>query len=39
MTNGALNLTIPRHNPINAYPLGGLVRDPGLTVEEFRRLL
>ena len=32
-------LTIPRHNPVNAFTLGGLVRDAGLTIEEFKDLL
>ena len=39
MTNGGRILTIPRHNPVNAFTLGGIVRDAGLTVEEFRELL
>jgi predicted RNA binding protein YcfA (HicA-like mRNA interferase family) len=39
MSNGARILTIPRHNPINAFTLGGIVRDAGLTVEQFRDLL
>jgi hypothetical protein len=39
MTNGVRILTIPRHNPVNALTMGGIVRDAGLTVEEFRRLL
>jgi len=39
MTNGQRILTIPRHNPINAFTMGGLVRDAGLSVEQFRELL
>lgn len=39
MTDGRRILTIPRHNPINAFTMGGLVRDAGLTVEGFRELL
>ncbi len=39
MTDGVRILTIPRHNPINAYTMGGIVRDAGLTVEAFRKLL
>jgi len=39
MSNGRRILTIPRHNPINAFTMGGLVRDAGLTVEQFRELL
>ena len=39
MTDGVRILTIPRHNPVNAYTMGGIVRDAGLTVEKFRKLL
>ena len=39
VTDGSRILTIPRHNPGNATTMGGLVRDAGLTIEEFRRLL
>jgi predicted RNA binding protein YcfA (HicA-like mRNA interferase family) len=39
MTDGVRILTIPRHNPVNAHTLGGIVRDAGLTAEQFRDLL
>jgi predicted RNA binding protein YcfA (HicA-like mRNA interferase family) len=39
MSNGARTLTIPRHNPINAITMGNIVRDAGLTNDEFRQLL
>ncbi|MGA9991658.1 MAG: type II toxin-antitoxin system HicA family toxin [Thiobacillaceae bacterium] len=39
MSDGTRILTIPRHNPVNAFTLGGIVRDAGLTVEQFRELL
>ena len=39
MSNGERILTIPRHNPVNAFTMGGIVRDAGLTVEEFRKPL
>lgn len=39
MSNGTRILTIPRNNPVNAFTLGGIVRDAGLTVEQFRDLL
>ncbi len=39
MTDGTRILTIPRHDPINAFTMGGIARDAGLTVEEFKRLL
>jgi len=39
MTDGTRIVTIPRHNPVNAFTMGGIVRDAGLTVEEFKALL
>jgi hypothetical protein len=39
MGNGARILTIPRHNPVNAITRAGIVRDAGLTIEQFRELL
>jgi len=39
MSNGQRILTIPRHNPVNAFTLGGIARDAGLSVEQFRDLL
>ena len=39
MTDGVRKVTIPRHNPVNAITMAGIVRDAGLTIDEFRRLL
>jgi hypothetical protein len=39
MTDVARKIVIPRHNPINAITMGGIVRGAGLTVDEFRKLL
>ena len=39
MSDGVRFLTIPRHNPVNAITMGGIVRDAGLTNEEFLKLL
>ena len=39
MSDGARIVTIPRHNPVNAFTMGGIVRDAGLTPEAFRKLL
>ena len=39
MSDGTRILTIPRNNPVNAFTLGGLVKDAGLSVEQFRKLL
>lgn len=39
LTDGVRFLTLPRNNPINAFTMGGIVRDAGLSVDEFRKLL
>ena len=39
MTDGVRIVTIPRNNPVNAFTMGGIVHDAGLTIEEFRKLL
>ena len=39
MTDGKRILTIPRANPVNAFTMGDIVQDAGLTVEEFRKLV
>lgn len=39
MSNGIRIVTIPRHNPVNAITMGGIVREAGLTVEEFKKLV
>ena len=39
LSDGVRILTVPRANPINAFTMGGIVRDAGLTPEAFRKLL
>ena len=39
MSDGARTLTIPRHNPVNAFTMGQIARTAGLTPEKFRDLL
>lgn len=39
MSNGGTRLVIPRTNPINAYTMGAIAQDAGLTPEEFRKML
>lgn len=39
MTNGTRKIIIPRTTRINPYTLRGIVRDAGLTNEEFKKLL
>ena len=39
MSDGVRVLVIPRANPINAYTMGVIIRDSGLTISEFKSLL
>lgn len=39
MTDGKRIVTVPRNNPIHAFTMAGIVRDAGLTLEEFKKLL
>ena len=39
MSDGLHYVTIPRNNPINAYTMAGIVKDCGLTVEGFNKML
>lgn len=39
MSNGERLITIPRHNPVKAFTMGGIVKDAGLSIEQFRALL
>ena len=39
MTDGRRIVTIPRHNPVDALTMGGIVQDAGLTPQQFRELL
>jgi hypothetical protein len=39
MTDGKRIITIPRANPVDAFTMGGIIRDAGLTVDEFKDLL
>ena len=39
MTDGSRKLVIPRHNPVNSITMAGIVRNAGLSIDEFRRLL
>jgi predicted RNA binding protein YcfA (HicA-like mRNA interferase family) len=39
MGNGERLVTIPRHNPIKAYTMGGIAKDAGLSIEQFNALL
>ena len=39
LTDGMRFLTIPRNNPVNAFTMGGIVKDAGLRPEQFKSLL
>jgi hypothetical protein len=39
MSDGICILTIPRQNPMNAFTMGGIARDAGLSVGEFKKFL
>jgi hypothetical protein len=32
-------VVVPRNNPVDAYTMGAIVRDAGMTIEEFKELL
>ena len=39
MSDGFRFLTIPRQNPVNAFTMAGIVKDAGVSLEEFKNLL
>jgi hypothetical protein len=39
MSDGKRVVTIPRHDPINAYTLGAIITGAGMSVNEFKKLL
>jgi hypothetical protein len=39
MSDGTRTIVIPRHDPINAITMAGIVNRAGLTLDEFRELL
>ena len=39
MTDGERIIVIPRANPINAFTMAGIIKDAGMSIEEFRELL
>jgi len=39
LTDGERIIVVPRANPINAFTMGGIIKDAGMTVEEFKKLL
>jgi len=39
MSKGSLKIVVPRNNPVDAYTMAAIVRDAGMTVEDFKDLL
>ena len=39
MSDGVRVVTIPRANPIDAYTMGGIIKDAGITINQFKVLL
>jgi hypothetical protein len=39
MSDGQRVIVIPRHNPVNAITMGVIIRDAGLTLQQFRDFL
>ena len=39
MSDGVRRITIPRPNPVNAITMAGIIKDAGLTIDQFRELL
>jgi len=35
----SVRVVVPRNNPVDAYTMAAIVRDAGLTIDEFKRLL
>lgn len=39
LTDGERIITVPRNDPVNAFTMGRIAQDAGLTEAEFRKLL
>jgi predicted RNA binding protein YcfA (HicA-like mRNA interferase family) len=39
LSKGARKVVVPRSNPVDAYTMAAIVRDAGLSIDEFKRLL
>lgn len=39
MTDGERVIIIPRADPVDAHTMGGIIKDAGMTIEEFKKLL
>jgi predicted RNA binding protein YcfA (HicA-like mRNA interferase family) len=39
LSKGDIKVVVPRNNPVDAYTMAAIVRDAGMTIEEFKELL
>ena len=39
MTDGSRIVTVPRHDPVNAITMAKIIRDAGLSTDEFKQIL
>jgi hypothetical protein len=39
MSDGERIIIIPRANPINAFTMGGIIKDAGMSIDDFKNLL
>jgi len=39
LSKGMRKVVLPRNNPVDAYTMAAIVRDAGLTIDEFKTLL
>ena len=39
MSKGVFKVVVPRNNPVDAYTMAAVVRDAGMSIEEFKELL
>lgn len=39
LSKGPIKVVVPRNNPVDAYTMAAIVRDAGMTIDEFKELL
>jgi predicted RNA binding protein YcfA (HicA-like mRNA interferase family) len=39
MSKGSVRVVLPHNNPVDAYTMAAIVRDAGLTIEQFKDML
>jgi predicted RNA binding protein YcfA (HicA-like mRNA interferase family) len=39
MSKGSIHVVVPLNNPVDAYTMAAIVRDAGMSIEQFKELL